>query len=137
MKLSEQMKRDFELAVTTRVMELLGEQIEVVATEQVKAILNGHGKVAHKKATHAVQYPPSTVLKRGDKDGLKTFRMNQLSGRMASAAWEALARDGVFASKATRADMTAYLLKTFEGTTNNQVSATLSIALQRGVLVPA
>jgi len=137
MKLSEQMKREFEAAVAARVQEMLRERIEAVAGEQVKAILNGHGKAAHKKAAHPIQYPPSTVLKRGDKAGLAHFRMAQLSGRMALAAWEALARDGVFASKATRADMTAYLLKSFEGTTNNQVSAALSIALQRGVLVPA
>ena len=133
MKLNESMKREFEAAVAARVQEMLREQIEEVAGRQVKSILNGHGK-PHTKAAHAIQYPPSTVLKRGNKDGLKRFRMTKPSGLMASAAWEALARDGHFASKATRADMSAYLLKSFEGATSNQVSAVLSIALQRGVL---
>jgi hypothetical protein len=134
MKLSEQMKREFEAAVAIRVQEMLLEQVEAVAADQVKAILNGHGKT-HKKAAHPIQYPASTVLKRGSKDGLKHFRMTQQSGLMANAAWEALARDGHFASKATRADMTAYLMKSFEGTTSSQVSATISQCIKRGVLV--
>ena len=132
MKLSESMKREFEKQVAARLAELMAEQVEQVAQAQLKALVNGHG--AHKKAPHAIKYPPSTVLKRGDKEALKHFRMTTPSGLMANAAWEALARDGHFASKATRADMTAYLLKTFEGLTPSQVSATLSVAIQRGVL---
>lgn len=137
MKLSEQMKREFEKMVSARVSELLLEQVEEVAQAQVKALVNG--KAAHKKAPHPIQYPPSTVLKRGDKEGLKHFRMTTLTGLMASAAWEALARDGHFASRATRADMTAYLLKTFdrESATASKVSAMISMAIKRGVLVPA
>jgi len=136
MKLNEAMKRAFESAVATRVQQMLDEQVEQAAVEQVKAILNGHAPKAG-RAAHPVQYPPSTVLRRGNKEGLKQFRMTQQSGLMASAAWEALAKDGHFASKATRSDMTAYLMKTFPGTNSSQVSATISVCIQRGVLVPA
>ena len=135
MKPSEQMKRDFELAVTTRLMELLGEQIEPTAQARFKAILNGHAPTAKAK-TFTIKNPPRAILRRGNKAALEHLRPNRLTADMARAAWDALARDGKFAHKAVRSDMTTYLVETFaeQGATRARVSAALSNAIKIGLL---
>ena len=140
MKLSEQMKREFERAVKARVEALLAEQVESAAQAEVERIVNGRRVPVRKSkvATYRVKYPKTTVLRRGEiKPEEAGFRMTRDSGLLVSLAWQSLGRGESFSGKASRADLTAYLRASKPEVRSELVSAALSEALRRKVLVPA
>jgi hypothetical protein len=116
--------------------------VEKVAREQARELLSkltGCSRMPSEgqRRRHPIAYPPATVLARGDMLALNRFRKGTMQCHLAAIAWNSLASGGKFAGRATRADMTRYLMsyEQFKNERPAAVSGAISAMLKRGLLV--